>query len=525
MISEIESLNARTLFEIVARHRRTIVLFPLITMLAGALFFVFFPRTYRSEAKLFLRLGRESVGLDPMATTGQTLRSYSGDRTDEVKSVQDIFKSRSVASQVVDRLGPDEVLGRGIDGGPSNTVANMVTLPLRAFIGLVKSVDPISDREEAIIKIERNLTVGGERQSTVVLVDYDAKSPQLAQKVCKTIIDVAQQEHIRVHRSESSSPFFTEQQQLLRAQLDQSLEALRAAKDELGLADVDERRSTLEAKHSATELDRLKTNQELATAQARVEDLERQLAEVPERLIESERSVPNQGADLLRDRLYELQVRSMDLQARYSESHPLVRAVKEQLEDAKKVLDAQAEQRKETTDAINSVHRELSLVLKQERSMVAGIRSRILELDQQKKGVLADLRALNQHDLKIDQLTRDVDLARGKFMQYARAMEESRIDKELQNEGVSNISVVQPATLAEKPVVPSRALTVAGTLALALAGTVGLVLLGERQNSPLPPVSGIRPNGRRVLGRRIRRDIASRSNGQSKVDEVPTLPK
>lgn len=525
MSHAVQSIQAGQIVEIVRRHKKTVIFFPLACIALGTLYFLFCPRTYRSEARLFIRIGRETVGIDPTATTGQTLPTYMADRMDEVKSVQEIIKGRSVASEVVDRLGPDVVLGHGDYAVPSNAIAKAVTLPFRAFVQMVKSVDPVSDREEAIMAIERKLSVSSQRQSTVILVKYDAKSPQLAQKICSAVVDAAQQEHIRAHRSEASSPFFMEQKQVLRDQLDQSLEALRSAKDELGLANVEERRTTLETEYSAVELERLTSNQQLATAQARAEDLERQLAEIPERLIESNRSVPNLGADILRDRLYELQVRSMDLEARYSDSHPLVRAVKEQLEDAKKILDEQAEQRTETTDAINTIHRDLSLALKQERSMVAGLRSRILEQDLQKKAVLAELRSVNQHDLKIDQLTRDVELARGKFMQYARTMEESRIDKELQNEGVSNISIVQLATLAEKPVVPSRGLSVVGTFALAIAGTVWLVLLGERQNSPAPVASTIRRNGRSVPRRRVRREITSKSNGQSKIDEVPALPK
>jgi uncharacterized protein involved in exopolysaccharide biosynthesis len=386
-------------------------------------------------------------------------------------------------------------------------------------------LDPISEREEAIIRLEKSLSVQGERQSTVFTVRYAASSPQLAQTVCKAIVEEARKEHVRVHRSDKSSPFFTEQQQLLRDQLDTSLESLRNAKNEMGLADVSQRRATLEAQYNAIELDRLTSNQQLATSEARIEDLEQQLAKIPERMLTSERNVPNQGADILRDRLYQLQLKSMDLSARYSSDHPLVRAVNDQLREAKKVVAEQAEQRSETTDAVNPIHQKLALSMKQEHAVVAGLRSRLVELGQQKDGVLADLRAVNQHDLKIDQLTRDSELARTKFMQYARTMEEARIDKELQLEGVSNLSVVQTATLAEKPIAPSRAITAVGIFVLAMGGTVGLVLLGERQQGPPPPITAVQSTGRRVPRRRIRRALASKTNGHSETEEIPVWQK
>ena len=89
--------------------------------------YVFAPRIYRSEACIFLRLGRESVGLDPTATTGQTLALQQADRKDEVKSAIEIMKSRSVIGQAVDKLGADVVLGRENHGF---SIVGFVTAPL-----------------------------------------------------------------------------------------------------------------------------------------------------------------------------------------------------------------------------------------------------------------------------------------------------------------------------------------------------------------------------------------------------------
>ena len=42
-------------------------------MSIAVLYITFCPKTYTSEAKLFVRVGRESVSLDPTATTGQVI--------------------------------------------------------------------------------------------------------------------------------------------------------------------------------------------------------------------------------------------------------------------------------------------------------------------------------------------------------------------------------------------------------------------------------------------------------------------
>jgi len=471
----------RSFREVLSRHKKKIVVCPLLAIALGAAVLLLFPRTYRSEAQLLVRIGRESVGIDPTATTGQTVPLQQTGRKDEIRSAIQVLKSREITSKVVDRLGSEVVLCEGgLGAKKSNRIAELVSKPVHWAVGVLQSIDPISQRKQASVEVKDNLRVAAERESMLIVVQYDAKSPKLAQTICEAIIDVYQQEHMRIHRSQGSQPFFAEQQMRLQTELDQSLEELREAKSEIGLASAEARRATLESQFSAIELERLATQQQLATAKAHAAELEAQLGKTPERLVDSQRSVPNVGADLLREQLYALEVKSMDLQARYSESHPLVAAVNDQLRDAKKVLAEQAEQRTETTDNINPIHRQLSLELKQEQGALAGLKAREAELAKQKAAVVADLRSLNAAELKLDQLERTAELARDKYRQYSKSIEESRIDAELEINNLNNLSIVQPATYAERPVSPSKLIVLMATFVLATAGTAALILGSEQ---------------------------------------------
>lgn len=519
--------SARQLIEIIFRHKKKIVFVPLLSMLLGAAVLLFFPRTYQSEARIFLRVGRESVGLDPTATTGRTMSALPGDRKDEVKSAVDVLGSRGVAAQAVDLVGPKVVLGRaGVGATPTNLWVERLRAPIDKFVGVIASIDPISEREEAIVTVEKNLIVSARRDSTVINVAFKAKSPQLAQSICSAIVQVYEQEHLRIFRSEESRPFFSEQRDRLRRQLDVELAQVRDAKNELGASRIDERCSTLEAQFGAIELERFRTRQELVTTQARVADLKEQLDELPERLVDTQRSVPNDGADLLRDQLYALEMKAMDLEARYSDSHPLVQAIKNQLEDARQVMATQTKQRLETTDAVNPIYRTLLLSLKQEKSVMAGLEARLTELQQQKTLVLADLKAVNDLEIKIDQLERRASLARSKYFQYAQNLEEARMDRELEHQGISNISVLQAATFAEKPVSPNKLMVVLAAVVLAAAGTTLLVVLSERLGDKLRteleiaealgvPVFATIPNGRDFNG-----TLRARANGHVRRPQV-----
>jgi hypothetical protein len=105
-------------------------------------------------------------------------------------------------------------------------------------------------------------------------------------------------------------------------------------------------------------------------------------------------------------------------------------------------------------------------------------------------------------------------------------MEEARIDVELQNENINNLSRAQEATLAERPVNPSKTLTAAGTICLAIGGVFGLVLLGEfRHPAPTTGVGNISATSSLPIRRRKRRPLTAKSNGHTAGGDIPSLPK
>ena len=315
--SEHPEINSSTMVELLFRHKKKIVILPILSIGLGALLIFFFPRTYASETKLQLQVGRESIGIDPTATTGQTINLMQAGREDEVKSAVELLTSRSIAVQVVERLGADVVLGAA---GPGSEVKpNAVAAAFKKTVGTairwIKDIDPISRGEEAAIEIEKHLDATAERGSSVIVCRYEADSPELAQLVLADVVQVFMAEHARVHRNQDSLEFFVAQRDELAAVLEERQHRLRDRKNELGLGTVEGRRGSLESEVHAVDAARHQAEQELATSRARVEALEEQLQDEPARMVSSRRSVPNSGADMMRDQLYSLLVKEKDLRA------------------------------------------------------------------------------------------------------------------------------------------------------------------------------------------------------------------
>lgn len=478
--SDSQSYTARDFVESAFRHKKKALTVALVILALGALVLMFAPRTYRSEAKVFLQVGRESVKLDPTATTGETISMQQNDRSHEIATVVDVLRSRGITEQVVDVLGPEMILGQGeIGGAEPNFLTTLKNNTLGAAINLVKSLDPISPREEAIILLEKNLSVWSESDSTLIAISYDAETPQLAQLVAQTLVDVFRQEHLRLHRTSGSKEFFLTQHGELEAELNNAVDQLRSAKNELNMVSIDSRRQTLEDRLASIELGRLDANQQLAAAQARIADLSEQLGAIPARMVSEEMTVPNTGTDALKEQLYALQVLLMEQESKYNDAHPALQATRAQVREAEAMMAQETADRQEITSNVNPNHMSLALLVAQAQGDVAANEARRNQLDGQREAVLAELTQLNDHEVLIDKLTRETQLARDKFFRYAENLEQARIDEALDRERISNLSVAQFATLAEKPVSPNKLLVLALSLVLAVAAAAGVVVLSE----------------------------------------------
>ena len=451
----------------------------LILLLAVAALFAW-PREYRSEAKVWIKIGRENSKLDPTAATGETISIQENDREDEIKSVIDIMGSRGVVERAVNQLGAAVVLGEeplpGAEEGPKpNPVVESIKSGIGQAVGLIKQIDPISDHEEAVHEILKHMFVDAERKSNVVSVSYDTESPHLAQAVVTALIEQYKAEHARIHKTEGSHTFFGEQLQTLKDRVDMTSEKLRIAKNESGLASVDGHRRFLETQITEVGEAKLTAAQKLAEAKAMDDELSRQLGAQPETIKSEERMVPNTGRDTLMAQLQQVQIERAELQSKHR-SHPKLKAIIAQENKLKREMASQTTKaRKESTEAINIVHQQLALEHARVKSQVHGYGAMLEKLTEQEKNVLDEIADLNKAEIEIEQLNRKVQLAVSSYMTYAENMEDARVDEELNISAISNVSIAQAPTLQEKPVNPSKLMLAALTLAAMLFGSLALI--------------------------------------------------
>jgi polysaccharide biosynthesis protein PslE len=480
---ESKAESKRDLQEIVGKiwaAKWRVLLFQLMVAAACIAIIFLYPRSYQSRAKMYFQLGKETVGIDPTASTGSMVSIQSTSREDEIISAIEVLKSRGIIGQVVDELTPEVVLSKdGVEDGTKKK--HPLVEKGQEWIGKVieygRNIDPVSDRERAIILIEKNMDLRTERKSEVVEIMYEAKSPQLAQSVVEAMVSRYQVEHSRLHRNDQSEAFFETQQSEFSKELQFANQQLKEAKNRIGIASISGQRDVLESlnKDIAQNIDNVE--RERYEIEARIKTLQNDLIIVPERINSVEVEKPNTATDMQSQQLYALQLQETDLKSKYTAGHPKLIAIQKQLAEAEAKYKLKETTSQETTDDINPIHRELTLDLLKLDTQKAGVLGKIKTLEKQRLEILEKLREINSHEIEVANLEREQAIREKKYLTYTDSLEQARINKELERMRVSSVVVASPATLQERPVSPSKAMVALFGLGLICAGGAALALL------------------------------------------------
>jgi len=486
--------SLRDFYYILFRHKWKVILFFLAVVAAVTVGTFLTTEIYKAEAKLLVRLGRESVTLDPTATIGQVI-SIGQSRDSEINSELEILRSRELAGKVVDALGPKSFLEkpdenildpaasmgpaqeslrgvRGVLGGAANA--------LQEFLIAADVITPLSDRERALIGLTKNLGIETQKNSNILFLSYEAPSPQFAQTVLAQLIGFYNEKHLVIHRTAGSYEFFNRQADQLRSQVAGVEEELKKLKSKTGVSSLEEQKKILMTRIGALQTEGESNQVALAIAKVKVQDLKEKLAGISPTLVTQEtKGSGNYAADLMRSRLYELQIKEQDLLSRYSEDSRPVQEIRRQIAEAQALLAKEEPTRTQVTTGINTNYQQLNLDLIRETGNLSSLEAKTGVLKSQLAGGQAELQELNGTEVKMVNLQRELSLLDVKYRKYSDNLEQVRIDQALETNKISNISVVQAATASLKPIRPRKALNLALGLFLGIFGGIGLAFFSE----------------------------------------------
>jgi uncharacterized protein involved in exopolysaccharide biosynthesis len=490
------------LYEALVRHRGKCALFFIVAMGGAVLVTCLMARTYRSEAKLLVRLGRENATLDPTVMSPTDSSSViPQSREDEINSIAELLHSRVLMEQVVDALGPAVILGTEARPAPvsassESSVAAYAppqSVRLVAAAGDVNFAAPAkrgasaADREKAIIALKKALDVTPVRKSNIISVSVESESPETAQAVVSKLVQSYLDDHARLNRNADAYTFLSEETARLREDLGRAEENLSDLKNQSGLTSAEGQRQILTAQIGRLEDDLSKSRAAASASRSKIAALSAAVAKAPAQEISGETvGVGNQGTELMRGQLYTLQLKEKELASKLTDAHPLLQEIRREVGEAKAILDREEPTRKHVTTAPSHSRQLLEAALDAERPVLAGLEAEATALQSQLADARDRMRTFNGAAVRIASSQREVELLEASYRRTAASLEQARIDQSQANERISNISLAQPASYEMKPIRPRVGTNLALGFMVSCLGAVGLALSAERFRRPAP---------------------------------------
>ncbi len=494
----------RDMMRIVFRHKKKAIFFVLFMCVVTLAVALFWPKTYQSQVKLFVKLGKESVTLDPTATTSNTLQVQAS-RDSEINSVLDMLQGRELSEKVVDRQGVETVMSVP----PENVWFDQIVRAMRKLKVQVRdfaksTIQPdidrskqgdelaLEERELAVELLEDSVIVRSPKNSSVITLTAEAQSPQAAQKIASDWIAAYFDEHIRANRTPGSLKLFAHQTELIEQELVDANRELADLKNRAEMVTVAGQMKLLEDQKLEIEAEQLRVGRQIKAGEASLATLDKTLADLDKFvLMEREEGHSNEAADRMRELLYKEQIEELAVEGQFSKDHPLWKQKQEQLAQLQKVFDQGKDPRTHSKFTTNPNWQKLQLDMLDQSVQLANLKSTDQKLGEQRNGIVDNIQKANLYVLNIGKLERQVDVLEISYRSYADHLEQARINDAIELQRISNVNVVQDATFEPEPLRPKAILVLPAGLLVAMFGAVGLALFSEYLDPRLHTVADV----------------------------------
>jgi uncharacterized protein involved in exopolysaccharide biosynthesis len=475
---EQHSLSWADLFGLVKKYRWVILtVFVAVTLGAWTTLQVFFTDEYETKANILVKIGRENAEVPPSIQNGSVMTT--GVRLQDINSEVQMLSSRAQVEAVVDQFGPaafKSVLRQpeSIWGYPKyylKLTSRLVKSQYKEFLIAVNIKKRLTLREEAILVLENGIKVEPIKESDVLTLRLRLPSAALAVDCANSLLQHYLAARSNIRRTAAGADFFDGELKKDGSKLG----GLRGDRDKVrnkyGISSAPEQRTNLLKEYASL-------RERIDNADASIRRLERQREAVAlaagkgEDLLKKEQiTAQNPSIQSIKERLTSLELERVKLSGRYgSESEVMAKADRE-IAALRQLLSKESPTILSTvTSEANPLKREMLKDLENYDVQLAGLRSERAQLEIPLHRIETELAQLNVGGDAFDSAEREYRLAEQFYMLHVRKMEEAKLNDELDQRRVANVSIIAPPDQPIEPVYPPK------PFVMAIALPVGLLL-------------------------------------------------
>jgi capsular exopolysaccharide synthesis family protein len=447
-------------WQIVRRHKGTIILTALIGMFAGSVFTLFQNPLYQSRTALEIQNSNDGLlNISQSNVMAQSAESTLFDIQTQVKLLQSESLIKSTLAKLtargLDRSSGMETTGEVFPGsvgiyGRIAAVRRKLNLP-----------EPKRADEFDPLRVAKNLKITNPDQTRFVEVLYDSGDPQLAAEFLNTLTQefIDSNLEARWNMSQRTGEWLSRQLEEMRGKLERSDEALQSYARRTGLMFASDKTDISEQRLQQLQEELSRAQGDRISKQSRWELTRTSPADALPDIVNdnSVRALQEKITELRRDRA--------ELITTYTEKHSKVVKVDAQ------IASLEASLQKERAAIIDHLRAEYEGALRRENLLSAEYASQSSLVSEQA-----------EKSIKYNILKREVDSNRQLYDAMLQRVQESNVNSALRSSNVRVVDAAVPPKLPHKPNLP---LNLVFGLLSGLSAGIGYVVLRVRADRTL----------------------------------------
>jgi uncharacterized protein involved in exopolysaccharide biosynthesis len=357
-----------------------------------------------------------------------------------------------------------------------------LTWPMRSVKGFYRRMHGIPDLspfEHAVAETAARVQVGVIDKSNLIHVSYTAADPQWAADFVNTLVARHLERHMRLNQQSEALHFFEEQRERLGERQRVAHRALAELSEREKVDSLANQQAQLQTQRIEVEANLADADVQLVEATARGDFLRKVISASYSRDSKLPAAVASGGASLVKSRIIELELQRSQLLSQFTTDSIKMRDVDRQLAEARRLLEAEQENPSGAFAAVSTDGDSLELDLARTQAEVAALEARIEALQKQAATYRAAEDHLEQISAEYTRLEQEASRADAEYLNYVKAADEAKLAHVLDELGIVNVTIVEPAEVPVAPLSSSQWKVVILGVVLSLAAGLGLAFVRD----------------------------------------------
>jgi len=385
------------------------------------------PTVYEAKANILVKLGHESMYRPETEGGTQRIMSQEEALNNEIK----ILTNRDLIKNVVTTIGINNLYPDFLKDGTAEN-------------------DRM--RDAATMLFEKSLVASAVEKSSIIEVTFAHEKPEMAATALNTLVEQFKDKHIGVY-SDPKSSFLEEQTSAYSNKLREVEEKLQSFKQKNQVYSLDEQRSALLQQ-------RISLDTALKTTQTQMREVEQKITYTKSTAWNSEAILASKA------QVRTLQQKERELLERYTPNSRMVQSIRKEIQAMEESI-------------VGPLEDARRIELSKLEGDLAALRAKADGLQRQIGQISSEVRSLDAREKEYLTLKRELSVHDGNYKHYLAKFEESRIVDDMNKRRLSNVSVIQNATIPIKPAKNKKRQYAMFSVILGFVAGFGLAYLRE----------------------------------------------